>query len=72
MLPWIRQVYQPDLLHEISKHQLLREARLHANLNHPNIIKMYAAFKQAGLEHTIEPTQLYQLPPSNSLTVPYP
>lgn len=41
-------VYQPDRLHEISRHQLLREARLHVQLNHPNIIKMYAAFKQVS------------------------
>jgi hypothetical protein len=41
-------VYQPDKLHEISKHQLMREARLHVQLNHPNIIKMYCAFKQVS------------------------
>ncbi|GAX80075.1 hypothetical protein CEUSTIGMA_g7513.t1 [Chlamydomonas eustigma] len=43
----VLKIYHPDLLHEISRYQLLREARLHVTLMHPNIIRMYAAFKQA-------------------------
>lgn len=38
-------VYQPAKLHEISQYQLYREARLHAQMSHPNIIKLYAAFR---------------------------
>lgn len=41
-------VYHPDKLHEISRCQLLREARLHATLFHPNIVQLYAAFQQVG------------------------
>lgn len=43
----VLKVYQPDLLHEISQCQLMREARIHVKLRHPNIIRMWAAFKQA-------------------------
>jgi serine/threonine protein kinase len=39
-------VYKPELLHVISQYQLHREAHLHTQLSHPNVIKMYAAFKQ--------------------------
>lgn len=39
-------IYQPDKLHEISQFQLLREARLHTHLNHPNVVRLYAAFQQ--------------------------
>lgn len=39
-------VYQPDRLHIISQYQLKREARLHAQLSHPNIIRLHAAFQQ--------------------------
>ena len=38
------------------RHQLLREARLHASLSHPHIIKMYAAFKQVRLRSGEVPT----------------
>lgn len=46
----------PGSLHAISQRQLTREARLHAQLCHPNIIKMYAAFQEGDdvvlvLEH---------------------
>jgi hypothetical protein len=43
----VLKVYQPELLHPISRHQLDREVRIHVKLKHPNIIKMWAAFKQA-------------------------
>lgn len=42
-------IYQPDKLHEISQFQLLREARLHTHLSHPNIVRLYAAFQQVRL-----------------------
>ena len=42
-------VYEPSRLHPISQHQLMREARLHPTLDHPNIVKMYASFKYKGL-----------------------
>jgi tRNA A-37 threonylcarbamoyl transferase component Bud32 len=42
----VLKLYHPDRLHEISQYQLLREARLHAQLQHPNIIQLYAAFQQ--------------------------
>lgn len=38
-------LYQPAKLHEISQFQLYREARLHTLMSHPNIIKLYAAFR---------------------------
>ncbi|GFH30526.1 protein kinase domain-containing protein, partial [Haematococcus lacustris] len=38
-------VYQPSKLHVISQFQLQREARLQAAMRHPNIIRLYAAFK---------------------------
>lgn len=39
-------VYEADKLHVISQHQLMREARMHPMLAHPNIVKMYASFRQ--------------------------
>lgn len=36
----------PPCTDPISRHQLMREVRLHAQLDHPNIIKLYGAFKQ--------------------------
>ncbi len=38
-------MYQPNKLHEISQWQLYREARLHTQMSHPNIVKLYAAFR---------------------------
>jgi len=42
----VLKVYHPEKLHEISRCQLLREARLHAQLHHPNIVQLHAAFQQ--------------------------
>jgi len=42
-------VYQADKLHVISQQQLMREARMHPTLDHPNIVNMYASFRQGGL-----------------------
>eukprot|EP00798_Chlamydomonas_sp_ICE-L_P024939 gene24939-10593_t len=42
----VLKVYKPHLLHVMNQHHLLREARIHVSLNHPNIIKLFAAFKQ--------------------------
>mmetsp|Transcript_7609 Transcript_7609/g.16491 ORF Transcript_7609/g.16491 Transcript_7609/m.16491 type:complete len:1013 (+) Transcript_7609:148-3186(+) len=47
-MPVALKVYRPDALHEISRHQMLREVRLHSQLDHPNIIKLYGAFRQEG------------------------
>lgn len=33
---------------ELYQHQIFREVRLHASLQHENIIKLYAAFKVRG------------------------
>lgn len=41
-------VYEADKLHVISQHQLMREARMHPMLAHPNIVKMYASFRQVS------------------------
>ena len=35
----------PNLLPSMLRHQLMREARLHPTLNHPNVLKMYGAFR---------------------------
>ncbi len=42
----VLKIYKPALLHVISQHQLMRETRLHVELDHPNIVHLYAAFKQ--------------------------
>ena len=42
-------IYHPEKLHPMSQHQLMREARLHPTLDHPNIVKMYASFVEQGL-----------------------
>eukprot|EP00798_Chlamydomonas_sp_ICE-L_P012757 gene12757-16008_t len=43
----VLKVYKPDRLHIISQHQLTRECRIHVNLDHPNIIRLYSSFRQA-------------------------
>jgi len=45
-------VYQADKLHVISQQQLMREARMHPTLDHPNIVNMYASFRQVSASCT--------------------
>jgi serine/threonine protein kinase len=33
------------MLASFNRHQVLREVRLHASLDHPHIIQLYAAFQ---------------------------
>ena len=35
----------PILLPSMLRHQLMREARMHPTLNHPNVLKMYGSFR---------------------------
>lgn len=41
-------VYDFDKLHELCKHQILREIRIHSCLDHDNIVRLYAAFQQGS------------------------
>ena len=42
-------LYETSRLHPMHQHQLMREARLHPTLDHPNIVKMYGAFKYKAM-----------------------
>jgi serine/threonine protein kinase len=38
-------VYDVSKMQELQRYQILREIRIHAAINHPNIIKLQAAFR---------------------------
>lgn len=41
-------MYDTTKLHDLSRHQLGREIRLHASLDHRQVIRLHAAFAQVG------------------------
>jgi hypothetical protein len=47
-LPVALKVYYMAMLASFNRHQVLREVRLHASLDHPHIIQLYAAFQVRG------------------------
>lgn len=44
-LPVALKMYYMAMLASFNRHQVLREVRLHASLDHPHIIQLYAAFQ---------------------------
>ncbi|MEW5309204.1 MAG: hypothetical protein WDW38_001108 [Sanguina aurantia] len=49
-------MYDTTKLHDLSRHQLGREIRLHASLDHKHVIRLHAAFAQVRLREGSAPT----------------